>query len=47
MVPATAPPTTQAAQILVEQTIVMAPELTDHGNKGGVALEAVLIGLTR
>ncbi|KAJ7129297.1 hypothetical protein C8R44DRAFT_776419 [Mycena epipterygia] len=43
--PASAPPATQTAQILVEQTVVVAPELADDGDKGGVAVEALLVGL--
>ena len=44
--PTTSPPSTQTAQVLVQQTIVMTPKLSYLGDKGRVTFKALLIGLT-
>lgn len=44
--PATSPPSAQATQILVQQTVVVTPKLSYLGHKGRISFEALLISLT-
>ena len=43
--PPAAPPTAQTTELLVQETIVMAPELSHFRNKGRVLFEALLVCL--